>query len=234
MRLNVYRHCFTEKERPLLTHGKMQVSAFKFSTGVEALRVANTKGEIVILPFQGQQVWSIRFLGRDLGMLTTVKEPMPNVQYLRTYGGFLYHCGISAFGAPQPDDNHPQHGETPNIDFTESYIDCGEDEKGRYIAVSGLLNYDIAFVRHYHFEPCCKLYEDGTVLHMSVKLTNLRADAMEYMYLAHINFRPVDGAKLILDQGMDLEKYQMLFTEFGISQNFWNFLMTQSNHFVAE
>ena len=197
MRMQVYRHFFTERERTILTHGEMSVSAFRYESGSEALKVTNPKGYFIILPFQGQQIWKACFLGRDLGMQTTVKEPIPNTDYLKTYGAFVYHCGMNSFGVPQADDNHPLHGDTPNIAYNEAYIDCGEDEKGRYIAVSGLLNFDIAFTKKYHFRPECRLYEDGTVLNFTLSLTNMRTEPMEYMYLAHINFRPVDGAKLI-------------------------------------
>jgi len=205
MRINIYRSFFTDGERELLTIGSMKVTAFRYSTGTEALKVENNKGFFIILPFQGQQIWRANFLGKELGMITSIKEPIPNTDFLKTYGGFIYHCGICAFGSPQADDNHPQHGEIPNIAYNEAYIDCGEDEKGTYIAISGLLDYNISFVRHYHFMPSCRLYENESVLHFDVTLHNLRTEPMEYMYLAHINFRPINGAKLIYNAKRDAE-----------------------------
>ena len=36
--------------------------AFRFASGVAALRMTTEAGEIVSLPFQGQQIWSARML----------------------------------------------------------------------------------------------------------------------------------------------------------------------------
>jgi len=203
MQLNLSHNFFNENPHQLLTHGDIKITAFRYSTGTEALKIENTKGFFVILPFQGQQIWQANFLGKELGMLTSIKEPIPNVEYLKTYGGFLLHCGISAFGSPQADDSHPLHGETPNISFNEAYIDCSEDENGKFVTISGLLNFDIAFTRHYHFIPSCKLYENDSILHFNLTIKNLRTEPMEYMYLAHINFRPINGAKLIYSAHRD-------------------------------
>lgn len=203
MKINLHKEFFKEIERELLTHGDMRAVTFRYSTGVEALRVENKNGYFIILPFQGQQIWRAGFLGKELTMCSTVKEPVPTLEYLKTYGGFLYHCGVSAFGVPQADDNHPQHGETPNIEYDNAYIKCGEDEKGKYIAVGGVLDYNIAFVRHYLFTPECRLYEDATVLKIDVCIENKRHSPMEYMYLCHINFRPKDGAELVYSAKRD-------------------------------
>lgn len=205
MRLFLSRNDFTDRERELLTHGNIQVSAFRYSSGVEALKIRNRKGYIISLPFQGQQIWRAHFLGKDLTMKGTMEEPKPTTEYLKTYGGFLYHCGVSAFGVPQKDDTHPLHGETPNIPYEKAYLDCGEDEGGKYLSVGGVLDYNIAFTRHYQFHPECRLYEDASVLKIDVTIENLRTEPMEYMYLCHINFRPVDGAELIYSAKKDRE-----------------------------
>jgi len=203
MRLQLFRHYFTETERELVSHGSMKVSAFRYATGVEALKVENNLGYFIILPFQGQQIWAAHFHGKDLGMITGIKEPVPNAPYLKTYGGFLYHCGMNSFGVPQADDTHPLHGDTPNIPFDTAYLICGSDEKGAYISVGGTLDYQIAFTTHYLFTPECRLYEEDSVLRFTLSLKNMRTEPMEYMYLAHINFRPIDGAKLIYSAKRD-------------------------------
>ncbi len=205
MRLNLLRNCFSEKERELVTYGTLQVTAFRYSTGVEALKIQNSKGYFVILPFQGQQVWRAHFLDRDLTMKGTIDEPNPTTEYLKTYGGFLYHCGVTSFGVPQQDDTHPLHGETPNIPYQNAHLECGEDENGKYISVGGLLDYNIAFTRHYQFQPECRLYENASTLKIDVTIENLRTEPMEYMYLCHINFRPINGAELIYSAKKDGE-----------------------------
>ena len=112
---------------------------------------------------------------------------------------------MSAFGVPQADDKHPQHGETPNIEYKKAFIECGEDDGGKFITVGGILDYDIAFVRKYQFIPQCKLYEDGTVLNINVSIENKKNSPMEYMYLCHINFKPIDGADLVYSVKRDKE-----------------------------
>ena len=195
MKINLRKEMFTEKEFVLAESGAMRATAFRYSTGVEALKIENKKGYIIVLPFQGQGVWDICFGGRSLKMKTTVKEPVANVSYLETYGGFLYHCGVGNIGAP--DSSHPHHGEIPNKAYGEAHLLVDTDEKGTFMALGGALDLDIAFVRKYQFRPECRLYEDASVLNVHVELENKRADAMEYAYLCHINFIPMNGAKII-------------------------------------
>lgn len=201
MRINLKREFFGEKEFVLVENGSMKATAFRYSTGIEAIKVENSKGYFIILPFKGQQIWRAHFLGRDLQMQTMMDEPQPSKVYLETYGAFLVHCGIEAFGVPSKEDTHAQHGEIPNADYQSAYIDCGED----YIAVGGKLDYDRSFVRNYSFCPECRLYADDTVLKIHIDLTNRRSNPMEYMYLCHINFRPIDGAELIYSTDYDAE-----------------------------
>ena len=201
MRIHLKREFFTDREFVLAENGAMKATAFRYSTGIEALKVENKKGYFIILPFKGQQIWRAHFLGKDLHMKTMMEEPQPSKVYLQTYGGFLLHCGIAAFGVPSKDDKHVQHGEIPNADYQSAYLECGED----YMAVGGKLDYDESFVRNYSFCPECKLYEDDSVLKIKIDLINRRSNPMEYMYLCHINFRPIDGAELIYSADYDPE-----------------------------
>ena len=199
MRINLKKEFFSDREFIIAENGNMKATAFKYSTGIEAIKVENSKGYFIILPYKGQQIWRANFLGNELVMRTMMEEPQQSNVYLETYGGFLLHCGVCAFGVPQSDDTHAQHGETPNADYQEAYIECGED----YMAVGGKLYYDKSFVRNHTFNPECRLYEDDTVLKIKVNLENRRATDMEYMYLCHINFRPIDGAELISSADYD-------------------------------
>lgn len=203
MKLHLKKYFFTDKETVIAEEGSLKATAFRYSTGVEALRVENEEGYFVILPFMGQQLWDFNFGGKDLKMITTIKEPVPDVKYLMTYGGFLYHCGINSFGAPDAD--HPQHGEIPNVEYQSAYLEVGSDEKGKYMTVGGTYSYDVAFVKKYDFSPECRLYEGANKVRIDVKLENKRAEPMEYMYLCHINFRPFNNAKLIYSVPRDLD-----------------------------
>ncbi len=205
MRIWLKKNFFTEKEHTIVENNEMRVIAFKYSTGVEALKVENCKGYFIILPFQGQQIWRAKFCGKDLTMKTLIEEPVKTTEYLKTYGGFMLHCGIDAFGVPQADDNHSLHGELPNIEYDEAYIDCGED----YISVGGNLYFNESLNRNYVFSPECKLYKNDTVIKISVGIENRRCTPMEYMYLCHINFRPVDGAELIYSAKCDKDNIKI-------------------------
>lgn len=194
MRINLRKEFFTEKEFVIAESGNMRAIAFRYSTGVCALKVENEHGYFIILPYQGQQIWRANFGGRDLGMKTTFAEPVPGVSYLRTYGGFLYHCGMTSIGSA--DASHLQHGEIPNIDYNSAYIECGSENGRDYMAVGGSVDYNIAFTLRYIFSPKCTLYADASALRFDIELKNMRQTPLEYAYLCHINYAPIYGAKL--------------------------------------
>jgi len=204
-KLNLQRNFFGENEKVVLESGNLSASTFVFKSGVCGLRVKNSKGEIVILPYQGQQIWRASFCGKELVMKSTFSEPIPTTDYLATYGGFLLHCGATAMGVPTEKDSHPLHGELPNMQYEDAYVEIGEDDNGRYIIVGGKAHYCIGFGTNYNAEPQIKLYETETLADVSMTITNLRCQPMEYMYLCHVNFHPVDGSRLIYSAPADAE-----------------------------
>jgi hypothetical protein len=42
-----------------------------------------------------------------------------------------------------------------------------------------------------------RLYANQTIFHVSLEIQNRKKTAMDLMYLAHINFRPIDHAQLL-------------------------------------
>ena len=188
---------FAEHEQTLVEHGSLSASTFRYSTGVCALRISNDQGELILLPFQGQQIWSASFLGRNLTMKSMFDEPRATRDYLDTYGGFLLHCGATAMGVPTAADNHPLHGELPNAPYSEAYLLTGEDDLGRYITLCGRYQHTVAFSTNYVAEPRTTLHEDASLFGVSMTVTNLKRTPMELMYMAHVNFRPVDNSRLV-------------------------------------
>lgn len=207
MKINLQKNFFTETKKTFAEFGAFKIDAFRYSSGVEALEISNEKCSFIFTPFKGQQVWHFCVDGKEISMQTTVKEPVNTMTYLKNYGGFLYHCGVISFGAP--DAEHPHHGEIPNEIYDSAYITFGEDEGGKYILLGGELNHDTAFIRKYRFSPEIKLYENSSVFKINVCIENLRAYPMEYMYLCHINFRPFDGAKLIYSAPTDADSVKI-------------------------
>lgn len=197
--IHLAQQFFGERERVLVEHGSLSASAFRFDSGVCGLRLKNEQGELVLLPFQGQQIWSMQFCGRQQGMLSMFAQPNPTQTYLETYGGFLIHCGATVMGVPVPadGDTHPLHGELPNAPYQRAWLTTGEDERGVYLALSGEYEYIVAFSFHYVARPEVRLYSRSTRVPVSITIENRKRTGMDLMYLAHINFRPVDNGRLV-------------------------------------
>ncbi|MEI7468696.1 MAG: DUF4432 family protein [Chloroflexota bacterium] len=197
-KINLRSEFFTERETEFVTDNTHHLSAtlFRYDSGVCAVRLKNSVGELVLLPFQGQQIWSAHMHGRNLTMKSMFDQPQPTQVYLANYGGFYLHCGFTAMGVPGPGDTHPLHGELPNAPYTQAHIALGEDERGHYIALGGRYQHTLAFSHNYVAEPLVKLYADSSLFNVALQVTNLKKSPMDYMYLAHINFRPIDGGRL--------------------------------------
>lgn len=188
---------FGEAERLLLERGELQATTFLYPGGVHALRLSNAVGRIIVLPYQGQQIWDATFYGRTLTMRSMFDRPYPTTEYLRTYGAFLVHCGVTAMGVPGPGDTHPLHGELPNATYRSAQLLVGEDERGPYLAVTGEYRHTVAFAHNYVARPVVRLYAGSGRLAVSLTVHNLKRTPMELMYLAHANFRPVDHGRLL-------------------------------------
>jgi hypothetical protein len=171
-----------------------RVSTFRFNSGVAALQVESIRGEIVVLPFLGHQIWSCSFDERNLTMKSMFGQPVPTNNYLETYGAFFLHCGVTAIGAPGPEDRHPIHGELPLAPFRTGYIEF--DEVRRTCSVVGIYEHTVAFSDHYMATSTYTMQSDSTLLDVSIKVDNIKNSPMDLMYLGHANFRPVDDGEL--------------------------------------
>ena len=196
-RIELYRDHFSRDTRTVVTLGALSAETFLYSTGVEAVRIQNGAGYAVILPYMGQMVWDMEFYGHRGTMRSIYSEPMPCKQtYGESYGCFLMHCGLSAIGNPTAEDDHLPHGELPIAAYQKAYILFGEDERGRYIAVSGDYEHKRCYEYNYLFRPECRLYENEGVMEITAHFENRKDLPLEYFYLCHINYRPQDGARL--------------------------------------
>ncbi len=188
---------FSDHEELLVEWGDLSVFTFRFDTGVCGLSLVSDVGELVLLPYQGQQVWSAAFNGRDLTMKTMFDQPYPTRVFLDTFGGFVQHCGATANGGPGPQDTHPLHGELPNAPYQTAYVVVGEDEDGPYVGLGGEYQHTVAFAHNYVAEPLVRLYAGRTLFKMAMTITNLKQSPQVLMYLAHVNFRPVNHGRLV-------------------------------------
>ncbi len=202
-RIRLIPAMFERNEELLVEHGHLIASVFRFESGVCALRLSNDLGELVLLPFQGQQIWSASFGGRELTMKSMFDQPRPTRVYLDTYGAFLIHCGITAMGVPAAADTHPLHGELPNAPYAEAWVVTGEDEHGEFIGLHGHYQHTVAFAHNYVATPTVKLYTGSTLFSARMEVKNLKRTPMELMYMAHVNFRPVDDGRLVYSAPSD-------------------------------
>ena len=183
---------FGEAEKPLAEAAGFQISTFRYASGVAALRVKNRRGEIIVLPFKGHQIWRAVFDGRDLTMKSMFDQPVPNVPYLETYGAFFIHCGATRIG---PSENgSPLHGELPNAPYQKGWIIL--DEAEGTCSIVGTYHYTVAFSYNYLATSTHVMSVDSTLLDVSLSVENLKKTPMDLMYLAHANFRPVDHGEL--------------------------------------
>lgn len=188
---------FSEAETTLASFGGLTASVWRYRGGVAALRLANDMGHIIVLPFQGQQIWDARFLGRTLTMKSIFSEPVQTSDYLSTYGAFFIHCGATAMGNPGPADHHPLHGELPNANYQDASLVTGIDSDGPFLGMTGFYRHAVAFQHHYVARPMIKLHTGSSRIRANLQIQNLKHSPMELMYLAHVNFRPADYARLI-------------------------------------
>lgn len=188
---------FSERERPLLTFGSLSATTWRYDSGVEALRLQNAHGRVELLPFLGQQIWSVTFGGRELTMRSMFDAPRPTPHFLETFGGFLQHCGVTGAGGPGPEDTHLIHGELPTARYQSAYLVTGEDGRGAFVGLGGHYRHTVAFGPDYLAEPLVKLYARETLVNVSMTITNRKRSPLELMYLAHVNFRPVDHGRVV-------------------------------------
>ena len=188
---------FHQQETLFAAQGELCAHVFSYPSGVCALRMKNDLGDLVVLPFQGQQIWDVHMRGRRLTMKSMFDQPYPTREFLATYGGFLYHCGATAMGSPGPEDTHPLHGELPNAPYSRAELIFGSDEKGDYMVLTGTYRHTVAFNYNYTATPLIKLYASSSVFSVSMTIHNLKASPMPLMFLEHINFVPVDGGQLV-------------------------------------
>lgn len=197
MEVTLQPYFFQEKEKQLASFGGLTARTFLYENGVAGLRLQNEVGELVMLPYQGQQIWDARFFGRLLTMKSMFEQPNPTTDYLRTYGGFLIHCGALRMGVPGEKDNHPLHGELPNARYQTAQLIMGSDGGRDYIGLTGTYQYTVAFADNYIARPVVRLYAQSSRVSVSLTVKNLKNTPMDLMYLAHVNFKPVDNGILV-------------------------------------
>ena len=188
---------FGPVERTFAKAGGIVVNGFRYRSGVAALRILNGAGEVIVLPFQGQQVWDATFLGRRLTMGSAFDEPQDTADFLSNYGGLLLHCGAAAMGNPGLDDSHPLHGELPNARYDNALIQLESLDGAMAATLTGTTRQTRAFGHSYDATASLRIRQGSTRISVRMRIQNRQQRPMNLLYLAHVNFRPADGGRFI-------------------------------------
>lgn len=196
-RINLTEALFTEKEQVFVENEFFKVILFKYSSGVCAARIENPLLSLIVLPFHGQQVWRFFHKTDNLTMRSIFDEPMNTDRFGLNYGAHLIHCGLTASGNPSAEDTHPLHGELPNCRYKEAYLLVDMKPEQESMALGGTYTYRNSLEYHYTFEPRLTLSKDAALVDMEINAVNHRQKPMKYMYMAHINWLPVENSRLL-------------------------------------
>lgn len=188
--LPLWRALFTEQPRTVLQNDDFTVTAFRYASGVEGLRVQNRRGHLVILPWLGQMIWDAEFDGHDLTMRNMFSQPRAAKEVVETYGCFAFHSGLLANGCPSPEDDHPLHGEMPCAPMDDAWLVLADDS----LTVTGRYEYVMGFGHHYQAQPAVTLRKDSALFDIAMSVTNLASVPMPLQYMCHMNYAYVAGA----------------------------------------
>ena len=199
--VHLKKGCFAEAAHQVLENDHFSVELFRYPTGIEAIRVNNARGHLVLLPYYGQMIWEARFDGVDLKLSNRFSAPRPATDIVGTYGCFMYHSGLLRNGNPGPDDRHALHGEMPLAPMDSARIEAGEDPSGPWLAIAGERDYLMGFGDHYSARPKVLLRAGEATFEISMEVETLGVDPMDLMYMCHANFACVEGGRIVQPAG---------------------------------
>ncbi|MEK2607247.1 aldose 1-epimerase family protein [Burkholderia arboris] len=195
--IELRRDDFRETPRTLYRTDGFTVTAFAYPSGVEALKLENRRGHLVVLPYLGQMIWAAQFDGRDLTMQHMFRQPKRAASIIDTYGCFMFHSGLLRNGCPGPDDTHALHGEMPCAPMDRASLVVGTDARGACVEVTGEYEYVQGFGSHYVARPSVRLAEHDAQMTIAMDVTNLGGTPMDLMYMAHLNYAYVPGGRFV-------------------------------------
>jgi hypothetical protein len=199
----LFPQLFAAAEKTLLTSADFTVTAWTYPSGVLALALENSRGRVVVLPYQGQMVWSAVFDGCDLTMRNMFSQPRPSPTVIGTYGCFMFHSGLLRNGCPGPEDSHPLHGEMPCAPMDSAWLEIGEDASGAFLRLGGDYEYVQGFGDHYRARPSVTLRANSALFDIAMQVTNLAGVPMDLMYMAHMNYAYVEGGRFVEPLGIE-------------------------------
>lgn len=144
---------FKENHTDIIENDDFKVTLFRYPSGIESVKIANSKGYVELLPYMGQIIWDAEFNGISLRLKNIFKEPKPATCIVDTYGCFAFHSGLLANGCPGPEDTHPMHGEFSCAKMDEAWLEISDDS----VSLVSKYEYCQGFGYHYIAQPSVSL-----------------------------------------------------------------------------
>lgn len=203
-KINLSHKIFGEAEFDLYQDSNFKVTTFTYPSGVEGLRINNSKGHVVLLPFMGMIIWDAIFDGISLKMKDMFSQPLPGKEIADTYGCFQFTSGLLGNGTPAPEDDYQLHGEFPTSKMDHAYITIEDDE----ITIHADFEYVKGFGDHYLSEPSVMLRKDSGLFDINLSVTNLsHSQVTPLQYMCHMNHAYSNGARI--EQNVPDDAFQL-------------------------
>lgn len=191
-RLPLHKCMFHSYERDIIVSDEFKVTSFKYNSGIEAIKIENSLGHLVILPFMGQMIWDAQFMGENLCMENMFSEPKISNEVVGTYGCFAFHSGLIRNGCPSEADDHPLHGEMPCANMDSAWLEISDNA----ITIKGQYEYVMGFGDHYLATPSVTLAAQQSTFEIGMQVQNLASVDMPLQYMCHMNTAYFDNATL--------------------------------------
>jgi hypothetical protein len=196
-RIPLHRDGLSGTDRSVIEAGTLSASLFRYDSGIEALRLRNGRGELVVLPWFGQMIWSATFDGVDLSMRSGFTEPLPADTIAGTYGCFAFHSGLLRNGVPTAEDDHAAHGEFPCARMRGAWLELLDEAGALALRVVSEREHVVGFGPHYRAHPAVTLRENSGRFDIALDVENRSGLPMELMYMCHVNFAFVPGGRIV-------------------------------------
>lgn len=192
-RINLSHEMFSKSEFELYKDADFTATTFTYPSGIEALKVENSRGYLTFLPFNGLIIWDAVFDGVSLKMKDMFKQPMPAKEIADTYGCFQFTSGLLANGTPGPEDNYQLHGEFPTTSMDNAYLELEDGS----VTINAEYEYVKGFGDHYFTRPSVTMRKDSGLFDIKQYVKNLsNYQPMPLQYLCHMNYAYVADATI--------------------------------------
>jgi hypothetical protein len=191
-KIELQREFFQETSKVIFHNDAFTVRLFRYPSGIEAIEVINSRGNMVVLPYMGQIIWDLNFDGVDLKMKNMFSEPKKAAEIVDTYGCFAFHSGLLANGCPGPEDNHPLHGEMACAQMDKAWLEITDKQ----IKICGQTEYVKGFGHHYLASPTVAMFDGESFIEINMTVKNLANTAMPLQYMCHTNYAYLENAEM--------------------------------------